>query len=191
MDTHSSGKHPHDNGEGDNPAAAAQDDVDAVDGESDLEAEQMPLHKFLPKVIRWSDNEDQKLRELYEEFGRGQWHLIVPAYNVAARENGWSERTKTQCRRKFGHKTNPFHGQQRVAMRAWTEEEDAYLTSLCSNMRGSCKWDLIVNRMQAAFPCNSTRTYNKQKCISRWERVCKKKVGGSAAGASAAGGSAK
>ncbi|XP_061777810.1 myb-related protein A isoform X2 [Nerophis ophidion] len=105
--------------------------------------EQCKDKKVLCKV-KWSRDEDEKLKKLVEQHGAGSWKLIA---------NFFPGRTDGQCQHRWQKVLNP-----ELVKGPWTKEEDQKVIDLVHKY-GPKRWSVIAKHLQGRIG---------KQCRERW-----------------------
>ncbi|KAF7668833.1 hypothetical protein LDENG_00279530 [Lucifuga dentata] len=116
------------------------EDLHSTDGES---KEKCKDKKALCK-IKWSRDEDEKLKKLVEQHGTDSWKLIA---------NYFPGRTDGQCQHRWQKVLNP-----ELVKGPWTKEEDQKVIDLVHKY-GPKRWSVIAKHLQGRIG---------KQCRERW-----------------------
>ncbi|TRY69880.1 hypothetical protein DNTS_015344 [Danionella cerebrum] len=100
--------------------------------------------KKIPCKIKWSRDEDEKLKKLVEQHGTDAWKLIT---------NHFPTRTDGQCQHRWQKVLNP-----ELVKGPWTKEEDQRVIELVHKY-GPKRWSVIAKHLQGRIG---------KQCRERW-----------------------
>ncbi|XP_059508734.1 v-myb avian myeloblastosis viral oncogene homolog-like 2b isoform X2 [Stegostoma tigrinum] len=106
----------------------------------------IPDHKDANKFfkVKWSAEEDEKLKKLVNQYGKNDWRLIA---------SNFSNRTDLQCQHRWLKVLNP-----ELVKGPWTKEEDQKVIELVQK-HGPKRWSLIARHLKGRLG---------KQCRERW-----------------------
>lgn len=138
------------------PEKPQDDESNQLDPNPQTNTNEFPLlntqTKERNKKRKFTQEEDEKLRELVQTHGQKQWDVI--ARNIG------SDRTARQCRDRWKHYLNP-----NVSQKEWTITEDRLLLT-CTQKYGA-QWAALVKFFPGRTDINLKNRWNKLQRKSR------------------------
>ncbi|XP_036377323.1 myb-related protein A isoform X1 [Megalops cyprinoides] len=110
----------------------------------DPESKELKNPKKLFCKVKWSRDEDEKLKKLVEQHGTDAWRLIA---------NYFPKRTDGQCQHRWQKVLNP-----ELVKGPWTKEEDQRVIELVHKY-GPKRWSIIAKHLQGRIG---------KQCRERW-----------------------
>lgn len=110
----------------------------------DTESKEKNKDKKILCKVKWSRDEDEKLKKLVEQHGTDSWKLIA---------NFFSGRTDGQCQHRWQKVLNP-----ELVKGPWTKEEDQKVIDLVHKY-GPKRWSVIAKHLQGRIG---------KQCRERW-----------------------
>ncbi|XP_056289956.1 myb-related protein A isoform X2 [Pseudoliparis swirei] len=127
----------------DNVKARSNDEDEELHS-TDQESKEKSKDKKTPRKVKWSRDEDEKLKKNVEQHGPDSWKLIA---------NFFQGRTDGQCQHRWQKVLNP-----ELVKGPWTKEEDQKVIDLVHKY-GPKRWSVIAKHLQGRIG---------KQCRERW-----------------------
>ncbi|XP_077409946.1 myb-related protein A isoform X2 [Vanacampus margaritifer] len=128
----------------DNVRSSRSHDEDEEPPSRDDDTKERSKDKKVRRKVKWSHDEDEKLKELVEQRGTDSWKSIT---------NSFPGRTDGQCQHRWQKVLNP-----ELVKGPWTKEEDQKLIDLVHKY-GPKRWSVIAKHLQGRIG---------KQCRERW-----------------------